>query len=121
MILNLLARFWYAPVILILLALLAFSQSALGKCKAQRELANSKLAVSNASIERLDGDLNVVLRAQQALSEADKARIEGSKDRLALIDAAEKARQGAVEKLLQSAEHGKAECDFSDTIKEMWK
>lgn len=118
---TLLARFWYAPVILALLVWAAIAHANLDKCKAQRDAANTRLEVSNSSIDRLENDLGVILKAQQDLAAADRNRVDVTKERLALIEAAEKARQAAAQRLLQSAGQNNPSCDFSDTIKELWK
>lgn len=127
---GLVKRFWPALPILALAIALIVTRGTLAGAKADRDIANAKLAVSNASIDRLTGELERVMREQQALSQGDAERTRAARQALELVNAASAVRQAAIDRLRASAATMRPEtsqvplpasCQVSEAVAEVWK
>lgn len=123
--LALFRRIWWAiPLVGLTIALL-LTRGTLSETKADLQSSNDRLAISNASVDRLEAELTRSLAEQQKLATDDAARLEVSRQALALTDAAAKVRQGAIDRLLASAEVEKVdpatECAVSAEVAAVWK
>lgn len=127
----LLKRCWWAPVIIALTFALLATRATLADCRAERVVAETNLKTSNASIGRLEAEIARITAEQRQLATSDAARVEASKQSLALAEAAGKVRQAAIDRLEASAEAAKAkpasaipdqsDCEFSAAVLENWQ
>lgn len=124
-----LRRVWWALPILALAIALVVTRGTLAEAKAERDIAGAKLAVSNASIGRLTGELDRALKEQQALASGDADRVRASRQALQLADAASAVRQAAIDRLRASAAATRpdtsraplpASCQVSESVMENW-
>lgn len=130
MIAALAARYWQvilgAAVSLALIVGLLATRATLATTKAERDTATIKLSVSNASVGRMEAEMKRVMESEQSLAASDSARIQASRETLAVAEAASKVRQAAIERLKASAAVLRPdaphvpECEVSDAVAEAW-
>ena len=111
-----------ALIMLLVIALFA-TRATLSDVKRERDLAETKLKVSNSSISRLENEVDKALQQQIELANGDQNRIAASKQALAIVEAAEGARQAIIDRLTASASVVRtieAKCEFSDEVKKAW-
>lgn len=115
-------------VVALIVGLLA-TRAKLAERTGERDTAEVKLAVSNASIGRLTADMARMAAEQQQLATDDAARKQASRDAMKVIDAASEVRQAAIDKLMASAEAIRPApavatppaCEVSQAVAEVWK
>lgn len=116
-------------IIALVVALLA-TRETLAARTAARDVANAKLAVSNASVGRLSAELGKALAQQQALAQDDEARVQASREAMKVAEAASAVRQAAIDRLMASAGSVKpqpavevtpAGCQVSEAVEAVWK
>ncbi len=124
---NLSLRMWgligSGFAILVLVIALMATRATLESVKRERDLAETKLKVSNASISSLEGEIDKALAQQIDLANSDRNRINASKQTLELIDIAEAARQSIIDRLRVSAtvERAPSEtCEPSEEVIKAW-
>lgn len=107
---------------------LLLTRGALYDEKRERARTEATLAVSNASVSRLEAEFDRVLKDQQSLATDDAARIQASREAAALAEAASQVRKVAIDRLLASAEVERpvttkvdASCEVSDAVKAVWR
>lgn len=105
-----------------LVVALLLTRATLSEAKGERDMAEAKLAISNASIAALEGKLTAVLAEQQMLEHNDAARMQASRQSLKMVEAAGKVRQVAIDRLLQSAAMAppSVSCEASSELLENW-
>lgn len=119
----LLQRFWWAPVILALIIALIITRGTLSEEKGVRYAAEAKLDISNASIGVLKREIDRIMLEQTQLAQSDAERVKAGKQVIAMVEAAGKVRQVAIDKLNASASvvrNDESGCQFSEAVIREW-
>lgn len=104
---------------------LLITRTTLAETKRDRDEAQLKLSVSNASIRTMQGEVKRMVAEQKALANSDLNRINASRQKLQYIDAVANVRQAAINNLNASAlamrpADPEGQCNVSAAFMENW-
>ena len=119
-----LTRYWWAIAIAFLLLALVTTRGKLSETKGERDIAQAQLSITRSSVDVLKREIDRQMREQAALSQSDAQRVKEGKQAVAVVEAANRVRQVAIDKLNASATVARTshdECQFSEAVLEVWK
>jgi hypothetical protein len=112
-------------LVLLLVGALLATRATLSETKRQRDEAELKLSVSNASLNSIQKEMARMVAEQKALANSDANRINASRQSIQIVNAVAKVREAAIDKLNASAglirsEDTAGKCDASATLLGEW-